>query len=414
MKKGPISPTVLFWFVAVVVVVGTALTIGALSQSELSPSESLLLSLLLTVFSVTSGWLISHTLSNYDRAEQIAAIKREYEKNTEIYAIKASEKVINLSNQISRVVDFLKDQPKDKTETSELELIGRHNAVIHMLGTLKSINDTSLSDWEGVIGDRLDAKRKIDQQRDFDINAILDEMRALSKERIDFTEEDMAALTVELRRLSNTQAALPPSRRGGTVKVDCPVCSSHVRLKTTANGRIRKTAARCNNCNSSLAVINGDSESPYLEKRHDKPEQVVCPECGKANAVLLDNAAPSHKNFNCSSCGQQAVAHRLRDGIQSRTSDGAKKVVTTYNSPQFLEQVYMLMPPQPWPPGAHREVAEKLGCTPSQVNKATRALIKEGRFQNQIDGQLVPGVVEPTISILDAPSQEEQTIPLAE
>ncbi len=57
---------------------------------------------------------------------------------------------------------------------------------------------------------------------------------------------------------------------------------------------------------------------------------------------------------------------------------------------ELLAQVKSLMPSQPWPTGAHKEVAEKIGVSPGQVAKCINLLIKRGEFLNQIDGQLFP------------------------
>jgi len=49
-----------------------------------------------------------------------------------------------------------------------------------------------------------------------------------------------------------------------------------------------------------------------------------------------------------------------------------------------------LLPAQPWPAGVHKEVAEKLGLTPTQASKYIQALIRRGDFLDQQDGQLFP------------------------
>jgi DNA-binding Lrp family transcriptional regulator len=54
----------------------------------------------------------------------------------------------------------------------------------------------------------------------------------------------------------------------------------------------------------------------------------------------------------------------------------------------LLELVVKNMPPQPWPKGAHRAVAEKLGVSPSVVTKAIDILIERGIFKPQVEGKL--------------------------
>jgi hypothetical protein len=63
----------------------------------------------------------------------------------------------------------------------------------------------------------------------------------------------------------------------------------------------------------------------------------------------------------------------------------------------ILNAAKELLPPQPWPSGIHRELADKLGLTPTQASKYIHALIKRGDFLEQVDGQLSPesGAAEP-------------------
>lgn len=59
-----------------------------------------------------------------------------------------------------------------------------------------------------------------------------------------------------------------------------------------------------------------------------------------------------------------------------------KKNLTT----EFLEQVFMLLPKQPWPMGVHREVADKLNCDYKKVLSAIKVLIESHRCFAQKDG----------------------------
>ena len=55
----------------------------------------------------------------------------------------------------------------------------------------------------------------------------------------------------------------------------------------------------------------------------------------------------------------------------------------------LLEKVAEFLPEQPWPSGTHKEVAEKFSLTNSQVSRAIKELIHQGRFRDQIDGKLI-------------------------
>ena len=371
---------------------GGALTINTLSKGSQTPNEALLLSILLTFFSIGAGWLISHTFYQDDRRKQIQAVRKEYEDNLEVYAVKASEKVINLSNQLARVIDYLgNDVGNSATTDQTLALVKeRSGAAVHMLGTLKSMNDTSLSDWEGVIGDRLDAKRKIDEQRNYDINELLEELKLSSRSGADANSpNDFVEVMKELKRLSNFEASLPASRRGGMTELKCPACDTGIRLRTNAKGKIRKSAATCTKCKAQLAIIDGASGAPRLEKRERKAEAVPCASCGTVAAVMLDNAAPSQTNFRCANCEEHGIAQRTHAGVTSKLAMAKSPAVGLPVNETLVDQVEMLLPPQPWPTGVHHEISEKLGVRPTTVGKAIQILIKEGRVKDQVNGVVI-------------------------
>jgi hypothetical protein len=54
----------------------------------------------------------------------------------------------------------------------------------------------------------------------------------------------------------------------------------------------------------------------------------------------------------------------------------------------ILTRVQQTMPPQPWPKGAAKTAAVKLGLPLSLVSDAVMELIKRGTFDMQIDGTI--------------------------
>lgn len=52
----------------------------------------------------------------------------------------------------------------------------------------------------------------------------------------------------------------------------------------------------------------------------------------------------------------------------------------------FVSQVHMLLPKQPWPIGIHKDIASKLCCHPKKVLKAIDILIREHKFCKQFNG----------------------------
>lgn len=57
-------------------------------------------------------------------------------------------------------------------------------------------------------------------------------------------------------------------------------------------------------------------------------------------------------------------------------------------SNEFIEQVEMLLPKQPWKPGTHKELALKLNCSEKEIFAATSRLISQGKRHRQKDGVL--------------------------
>ena len=97
--------------------------------------------------------------------------------NLRTYALKAAEKVTNLSNELSRLSAYLQ-QELDYTDyrNTEEELQAKEErleSAIRLLSTLKSVNDTSLSDWQGVIGDELAEQREQIHEREQELRETL-------------------------------------------------------------------------------------------------------------------------------------------------------------------------------------------------------------------------------------------------
>jgi len=56
---------------------------------------------------------------------------------------------------------------------------------------------------------------------------------------------------------------------------------------------------------------------------------------------------------------------------------------------ELLEKVSGLLPPQPWPPGTHKAIADELGVKPKEVSRCIQELIRRGDVKNQVDGQIL-------------------------
>ena len=82
----------------------------------------------------------------------------------------------------------------------------------------------------------------------------------------------------------------------------------------------------------------------------------------------------------------QAISNPEVIGRRSPSNTQGKQKLAVSLSSEFLDQVDMLLPHQPWQTGVHYEVAEKLGCRVAEVSAAIQQLISLGRRKNQRDG----------------------------
>lgn len=125
------------------------------------------------------------------------------------YALKAAEKVTNLSKELSRLSTYLQEELQyTEYRSAEEELFakeGRIESAIHILGSLPSINDTSLSEWQEVIGAELDEQRQTEEVRAEALGELTDRLAALeraSTENVPVTEDlEIKALKCEVRAL---------------------------------------------------------------------------------------------------------------------------------------------------------------------------------------------------------------------
>jgi AIPR protein len=90
------------------------------------------------------------------------------------------------------------------------------------------------------------------------------------------------------------------------------------------------------------------------------------------------------------------AALEVRWGIAGRPTDGKRELpIAGSVSPErmrhpdteeFIRSVSDALPPQPWKPGVHLGVAQRLGVKPARVTRAIQALIASGVWLQQRDG----------------------------
>ena len=70
-------------------------------------------------------------------------------------------------------------------------------------------------------------------------------------------------------------------------------------------------------------------------------------------------------------------------------SNGLNAIAGIEVDEDMVSRVREQLPPQPWPTGTHKVIAEKLGCKPKSVTAAITELIRRGVFKPQHDGQVL-------------------------
>jgi uncharacterized protein (DUF983 family) len=393
-------------------VFAAGLALGALyltTQSK-TPTESALSAILLTFISVVLSWILAHYYATATKREEISQINQAHEKSLRMYALKAAEKVMNLSRELDRLSNYLVAY-RDAEDDENLALVLRSKdervtGAIHIVAMLRSVNDTALSDWEGVIGAELDKKREEEKEEREEylddlilkVDQVVESVKALGQTnpitaetlRKEFHEVRSELITALLGASSGKPSLPIPNRRKQQIAVPCPACESAIRVRLSAAGKVRVRGYRCSNCKASLVSNESADGSAALMFRAEIPERVKCPDCGTERIVELDNLPGVAMNFSCRACGKDVHVHRSAGGVGVRLfGSGEQPPPVSSVTPEFVSRVRLELPAQPWPTGIHKKIAERLSVAPSKVQKAIRVLILSGIFKHQVDGTVV-------------------------
>ncbi|MBS1159835.1 MAG: hypothetical protein H6R15_2254 [Proteobacteria bacterium] len=397
----PITNNKLFnWSVISLVVLLTAILI-VLSYADLSGRESALFGTVLTFASILAGGLITHAYAQRSNAEAIADVADFHQRNLRTYALKAAEKVNNLSKELARLSTYLTDE-LDETDYRSVdeELLAKEERIqstIHMLDTLRSVNDTSLSDWRGVIGEELNEQQVEQAERTEEINELLDRFSTLEAAHLDVQKKfDSIALQQELEELKKglrtlvkdvTGVPLKRSNDKGYVLLSesCPSCGSIVSYRQKPRPQSPK-AITCKNCGLGLISEYSEIHGFSLRVRKLVPESVTCISCENVMSVELDEWPTASATLRCENCEENIRVSRASGVLKISVIPQLKSKYPLTD--EIIHSVRDTMPSQPWPKHIHKTVAEKLGLPPQQIQRAIKHLINIGVFMDQIDGQI--------------------------
>ena len=365
-----------------------------LASGDHSAKETVQLSIILTVLSITGSWFASRYYSEYS-----------FNANLRTFALKAAEKVNNLSNELDRLALYL--QQEDESDGSEAALVQEQRTLgaIHIIHTLKSVNDGSLSDWKGVIGDELAAQQEERQDRDEELRELVDRVESFLRvgevpSGVDEYANTVRAELDDLRketRLLLSQVTGTPIRRPRKNKYSkkdvtnpCPNCSTELsyRQRPKKNSRIK---VDCNSCGARLYSRIDDGKF-VLHVREPQIVDVHCGSCANELSVALDPLQGSAVETECPKCKSQIRVYRDSQ-LNARFKIVGQPTNESTLSEEIIERVKSSMPPQPWETGSHRTVAEQLNLHPAVVSAAIQILIKRGVFMVQVDGVLYSEMV---------------------
>jgi len=260
--------------------------IKLIGAEQLAIKETILISILLTMVSIITGWLISHGYFESTRERSIKEVKEYYQSNLKTYALKAAEKVNNLSNELNRLSVYLQEaiDNQDTDNIQHLILIyeEKMQSAIHMVNTLRSVNNTSLSDWQGVIGEELDQKEEERLEKAEELKDLIQQYESLlstQQKNIlkhqdasnDYLKAEMENIKSNLRlamnSLSNTSLKIPKTPRGkkALIESSCLDCKNKLAYKQHA----KKTSCKiviCPFCDAKFISRWDKEKGFYLEK----------------------------------------------------------------------------------------------------------------------------------------------------
>lgn len=396
--------TTLSTLIALLLVAAIGFCFFEIAKGNATAKETLLFSLLLTVASVIGSGMLTKYYADYSATD-----------NLRVFALKAAEKVTNLSNELSRLARYLQDEvdasSNDYSSLNEALLAKelKLEFAIQMVNTLKSVNDKSLSDWQGIIGDEITAQEQEREDNEEHLREMIERLETLQSEITqtadheapgvpeDSLGNELQALKREVRGLATQISGVPFKRtvrarpKRQTVQKSCPSCSAVLTYRQRPKGL---KGIHCSSCDHDLVSRFQNGEFT-LEVKHNIPEKVICPLCKSELTIDLSPVPGESHISQCPVCQQRIKAMRATNEVRVRglanLVPGAKVPVVTE---EFIQQVKALMPPQPWPRGASKAVAAKLGVSNQAVAQAVSRLVDRGEFKLQMEGRLYAPVSE--------------------
>jgi hypothetical protein len=150
------------FMLCLVLILGIMSIFAVFATTRVGDNEQILYLIILTIISVLTGFLVSQYLAAGQIVRASNDLKTQHAESLKVHAIKVADNVENLSAELQRFASFLEgelqNQYKDASEgyRSRTERI---ESSIHIIHTLRSVNNASLSEWRNVIPERLTERK---------------------------------------------------------------------------------------------------------------------------------------------------------------------------------------------------------------------------------------------------------------
>lgn len=396
MKSQNTSTKIPGW-VPVVVTIGLGLTtlicLWIAGTRQLTNTESVLLGVLLSAASMLVSWIVTHVYSVISVQDSVAEATQSYSDNIRTLGVRAAEKVLNLSNQLQRLSETLNSALEDADEseatkqTVVLLLRERIQAAIYNLQTLKSMNDTFLSDWRGIIGDEIEKQEALERQ----IEILSLELRNQIRERESMrsavvSNETLSALEGRIneteQRLTEKITALPfkvavrsSKSAKEEISVTCPSCAKTISIRTRTKKGARKLV-HCDNCKTYSRICASDDGEFDIASVPMFGFSEECPVCHVAIQSQIPDYTGAMHFIECTKCNMRLIASRASDGVNLRVpKDEQRKLPKS-----LYDAVFSRLPARPWPVFIHKAIAAELGISNSVVSQLIGKIVEAGHF----------------------------------
>lgn len=358
--------------------------------SELSSREYLFLSILLTVLAIAASWFGTSLASRASSDQMRQSLRDEYSENLRTYALKAAEKVQNLSSEIERIIEHVQE-PLSNGEPGNIRLAQEKlKTIAIMLETIKSVNNTALSDWRGIIKDELEKQEEIQA----DIDNIYRKLEAL--EEIQFGSpaqvqlgEQLSVPGIDLEDIDRdikvyaSQSPIPvrfPKKRRIETLVTCPMCRSENATKINLRSGYKKIV-KCQTCSFFFSISVDPELNIKTEKVKSKKESIKCMLCDGEITVVYPIWPGYCFQPQCPSCHS-----KIRARIDSEASiqfQQSEKITKKFLDiiEQIVEGTY---------PDSDRisAIANEFGVSKIKVAQSADVLFHLGRIKGPEEGDL--------------------------